>query len=297
MKEFQLEVRPPFHLQASVRVLQRRERNPVDRWVNDGWLGVVRVGGASFVVHLRNVGTREKPDLRLRATSDAVIPSVRARLGLDVDPSPLDAALEVLPGAERLRSHLQGLRPPRYGTVFESMVSVVPFQQVSLDAGATLFERLVRRYGERHDYEEQSCFAPPTPEALVDAEPDALRELGLSRTKSRALVEGAKQMLAGAIDENSLGKAALPDAVRTLETLHGIGPWSAHLILLRGFGRLDSFPPGDAGVARSLSTLTAQTVTAADSVALGARLQGQAGWLYYLSLAAGLVERGLIGEA
>ena len=44
-------------------------------------------------------------------------------------------------------------------------------------------------------------------------------------------------------------------AQHALMELPGIGPWSAALVLLRGFGRLDVFPPGDVGAARGLGPL------------------------------------------
>ena len=47
------------------------------------------------------------------------------------------------------------------------------------------------------------------------------------------------------------------DALQTLVELPGIGPWSAGLVLLRGFGRLDVFPPALQDAHRRLQKLRA----------------------------------------
>ena len=61
--------------------------------------------------------------------------------------------------------------------------------------------------------------------------------------------------------------------------LRGIGPWSAAVVLLRGFGRLDTFPLRDSGVARTAALLSGDPNVDLDAVleALGPTR----GMLYY----------------
>lgn len=279
--EIPLPVAAPFDLEATVRVLQRRARNPVDRWDGERWRGVVH--GA--LVAVRNAGTVSRPDLRLEGEPQAA-PVVAARLGLASDVSALGQALDALPGDVPARGRLLGLRAPRYGTLFEALLSVIPFQQVSLDAGSAFFERLARRYGTDHG----EVFALPTPKVLAQARVEELRALGFSQAKARALIGGAERV--GEFDERWLQAAPLEEAIPALRRLPGVGPWSAQLILLRGYGRLDAFPPGDSGIARSLTLLTGGKVTPAEVEALARTLGDGAGWLYYLSLAAQLFRQG-----
>jgi hypothetical protein len=53
--------------------------------------------------------------------------------------------------------------------------------------------------------------------------------------------------------------------LRLLDDLPGIGPWTAGVILLRGFGWLDVFPPGDVGARRTLAHLLGRTSPIADA--------------------------------
>ena len=75
-----------------------------------------------------------------------------------------------------------------------------------------------------------------------------------------------------------------------LTTHRGIGPWTAAVVALRGFGRLDLFPMNDSGVAKSVRDLSGERDV--DVEALLARLGPQRGMLYYHLLLGRLAARG-----
>jgi DNA-3-methyladenine glycosylase II len=86
------------------------------------------------------------------------------------------------------------------------------------------------------------------------------------------------------------------EAIRSLTELQGIGPWTASVILLRGLGRLDVFPPGDVGVVRGLSRLMRlEPGPRLDRVV--ERFGNHRGYLYFYSLGGGLLAKGLIHAA
>src|SRR5690606_21225137 len=92
--ERRLSTRAPFHLQATVRVLQRRSTNLVERWEDGRYRRVLAVRSRLVLVEVRERGTIDAPDLRYAivrgsasaATHAAVAQTLRAKLGLDVDP-------------------------------------------------------------------------------------------------------------------------------------------------------------------------------------------------------------------
>jgi 3-methyladenine DNA glycosylase/8-oxoguanine DNA glycosylase len=86
------------------------------------------------------------------------------------------------------------------------------------------------------------------------------------------------------------------DALRALTELSGIGAWTASVVLLRGLGRLDVFPPGDIGVARGLSDLLHLEPGASFDRAVE-RFGNQRGYLYFCSLGHSLLTKGLIHAA
>src|SRR5690606_32762748 len=116
-KSLLLETRAPFHLEATVRVLQRRPTNPVDRWVSDRYQRVLTTPHGLALVEVANEGTIDAPDVRLRvlasehSTDASPISTVRRLLGLDVDPRPLQRLVEA---ESRLRSLGMALRGTRH---------------------------------------------------------------------------------------------------------------------------------------------------------------------------------------
>lgn len=113
-------------------------------------------------------------------------------------------------------------------------------------------------------------------------------------------LEATVRALARAIESGELSEAALevlPTAAarERLIALPGVGPWSAAVVLLRGFGRLDVFPPGDAGALRSLRALLP---TPADSPQRVIECFGERrGYLYFCLLGRSLLAKGLIHAA
>ena len=287
-----LQVAPPFRLQATVRLLQRRPTNPLDRWEDAAWHRLLERPGGLLPIEVRQLAP-DALELRwpgrrpARGEAREVEALVRRTLGLDVDLAQAHRAARRLPRIARL---LAGVRPPRFTSLYEAVLGVVPFQQVSLAAGMTIFGRVVERYGAAAEAGRLRLHAAPLPLAIAGARFDDLRALGLSGTKVRALQSAAVAILEERLRDDAIASLPTPEARALLRKLPGIGPWSADLILLRGFGRLDAFPPGDVGVARGLAGLLGEVQPDQLAEAFGA----QQCMLYYVALLAKLQERGLL---
>jgi DNA-3-methyladenine glycosylase II len=146
------------------------------------------------------------------------------------------------PIAERLR----GLRPPLAPTPFESLVTSITAQQVSLFAAFAIRNRLIRRFGAPAG---EHAVAFPTRPALAVAEEDELVALGFSRRKAAYVVGLARSDL----DLESL--AGLPDdeVKARLTALPGIGEWTADWFLARHLARPRAWPAGDLGLRKAVS--------------------------------------------
>jgi 3-methyladenine DNA glycosylase/8-oxoguanine DNA glycosylase len=293
----QLPTRAPFNLEATVRVLQRLPSNLVDVWQDDRYVRVLEVDERPILVEVRNRGTLDEPDVRYRTRSDepsaAVTANLSRILGLDVDPAflrfpvPIDGALRTAVVA------LRGMRPPRFANLFESFLNVVPFQQLSLEAGVTIVGRLVQRFGRSVEHRGRQYHASAGARTIAAARLPQLRACGLSRVKAQTLRNLARMIEARELREEEISRMTSRQALHALMELPGIGPWSAALVLLRGFGRLDVFPPGDVGAARGLGPLLHldQHMSVDGAVE---RFGDRRGYLYFCGLGARLLARGLI---
>jgi len=88
----------------------------------------------------------------------------------------------------------------------------------------------------------------------VQAAPAAtLRAAGLSAAKAAALEDLAAHVLDGRLEPRRLARLPDEEVVARLVTVRGIGPWSAHMHLLFGLGRMDVWPVGDLGVRQGIA--------------------------------------------
>src|SRR5512133_1343547 len=99
-----LPVKAPFHLEATVRLLQRRPANAVNVFEEGRFARAFAAGRELAVAQVANAGTIDAPELRL-AVAGRAAPAERARLertlrrmlGLEVDPARLSRLAEVDP--------------------------------------------------------------------------------------------------------------------------------------------------------------------------------------------------------
>jgi DNA-3-methyladenine glycosylase II len=160
----------------------------------------------------------------------------------------------------RLANAFKGVKPPRYATLWEACAHAIVFQQISIHAAGSIMRRTIEALAKPVAAAGVRCIPFPPPERWLGASEKQLRTAGLSGNKVSHLRSVAAAFAEGAIDEVTLEKLPTPEAAERLRTIRGIGPWSAAVILLRGMGRLDTFPMRDSGVARSVVLLAGEAV-------------------------------------
>lgn len=297
---YEVAVVPPFDLALTVAALRRRPANLVECFVSREYLRLVRVGGrlrlfgvrqvASDVVRLRVLDGALSADERAEAT--AVFDRI---LGLSVDVSGAWALVRRDARLVRLADGLDGLKPPCFPDLWTTLLNVIPYQQVSLDAGMAVSNRLTARYGEARSVAGVRVYAHPTPAQILALAVEDIRACGFSAAKTRTLRGVAQAAVDGLLRDSEFAALANGPALARLESLPGIGPWSAQLVLLRGLGRLSVFPPGDSGAARNLRTFLNVTEDAAVRQTLdelSTYLGAYRGLLYFLLLGQRLRMRG-----
>jgi AraC family transcriptional regulator, regulatory protein of adaptative response / DNA-3-methyladenine glycosylase II len=168
----------------------------------------------------------------------------RRLLDLDADPEAVIDVLETDPHLQPLVAKAPGQRIPRTVDGAELAIRVVLGQQVSTKAARTHAGRLVAAYGQPiADPNGGLTHTFPSPGELVEMDPahfagPASRRCTLL-TLIRALADGDVVLDAGCDWDR---------ARQQLLELPGIGPWTAEVIAMRGFGDPDAFPVTDLGV-------------------------------------------------
>lgn len=253
--EFTMQAAPPFRLDLTVWALRRRPNNLVDRWDGRTYRRVLALDGVPIDVEVRQSGPPELGRLRVTATAPyrpaaarrAIAACLDRMLGLRLDL----AGFYRLAARDRklhaLATRFLGLKPPRFPSVFEALVNGIACQQVSLEVGLLLLNRLAGRYGLRMDLDGSRAHAFPRPPDLAGRRLESLRALGFSSQKSLAVVEIARAIARGHLDLEVLDPQDDAALATRLRQLRGVGPWTADYVLLRGYGRIDVFPVDDVG--------------------------------------------------
>ncbi len=280
-------VREPFRLDLTVDALRRLASNTVDVVAADG--AYLRAFPAEKAPVLVRVRKRAPASIEVETNAPSAEPyleRVGTMLGIAVDLGEWEKRTKAIPWLDRLSVAFRGVKPPRYPTLWEACTHAIVFQQISIHAAASIMRRLVDALGEQIECDGERMTTFPTPRALLDAREAVLIEAGLSTNKRAHLRTVAAAIEAGEIAHAEIERLSTSKAMERLVTIRGIGPWSAAVVLLRGFGRLDIFPMRDSGVARRVKELSGDPEVDLDDV-LGT-LGPVRGMLYYHLLLGGL---------
>lgn len=137
-----------------------------------------------------------------------------------------------------------GLRVPGAWDGFETAVRAVLGQQVSVQRGTELANKMIELYGDG---------GFPTPEVVARQE---VAEIGMPGQRGRAIAELAERTAAGRL---ALDDCQDYDATeRSLLDIKGIGPWTTNYIRMRVLKDPDAFPDNDWVVLKTLNCTAAQ---------------------------------------
>ena len=177
----------------------------------------------------------------------SLLPLLRRWLDLDAEPQVIATALG--------EGSAAGLRLPGCLDRFELAVRAVLGQQVTVAAARTLAGRFVARFGESlADGAEGADRLFPSAQRMAQVPAEQIAELGIIRRRADSIVELARRWPELAYSQNTARLQGSTDmALAELQSIAGIGPWTAHYMLMRGWSWPDAFPPGDVILRRQLS--------------------------------------------
>ena len=226
----------PFDFQLSTERFRAFGPDLANLW-SDGALRRV-VGSREVRIEEARGGVRVEPlDAETR-------PVVRKLLGLEFELEPFYAWARKDPILRRLTRVLAGFRPPLAPDPFETLVTSITAQQVSLHAAFAIRNRLIERYGRRVG----EAYSFPTAERLRRVTEEGFVALGFSRRKAEYVVG----LAAGPVELDEL--AGLPDdeVKARLVAVRGLGEWTADWFLARHLARPRAWPAGDLALRKAV---------------------------------------------
>ncbi len=251
----------PFRLDLTAWALRRRAANMVDRW--DGLAYSRTVAYADMPVRITasqispdevKVILESKGDIS-PAVENEIRLLIRRTFGLNIDLQSFYALTAHDRHISGFVQEFKGVKPPRFPSLFEALVNAIACQQVSLDAAIIILNRFAENLGFAFEDRAGVTHAFPRPEDVADASEEKIKSAGFSTQKAHAIRKLAKDVLNRRLNLASLEEMTDSQAKEYLLGIRGIGRWSAEYVLLRGLGRLDTFPGDDIGAQNNLQRI------------------------------------------
>jgi AraC family transcriptional regulator of adaptative response / DNA-3-methyladenine glycosylase II len=276
--DLRLAFRPPLAWDAIVGRLARHACPGIESVERDVYRRTIEIDGHPGVIELHR--PVEPDHLRLRVHLPRweglihVVQQARRVFDLDADPAPIDDVLRADPLLARSVAECPGLRVSGAWDPFEAAVRVVLGQQVGVQSANTFAGRLVDQLGQPVPGLEAFNLTHLFPDAASVAKAD-LGALGLTGARAATV-----QQLAAAVASGDIvldGARGLDAMAASLESLPGIGPWTAQCIAM-ACGERDAFPAGDLGLRRGASAGDGPLIAVSD---LEARAEAWRPWRAY----------------
>lgn len=256
MTRLVLRPRGPFSLAASTAFLEGFA--PAAYESGGGVLRLAFVADPAF----RPDGAERVAAVTLLAEGDAVVAEVAGDadpeavrgqveriLSLDVDGAGFPAVGARDPVVARLQARFPGLRPVLFLSPYEAAAWALIGNRIRITQAARITARMARDLGTPVTIDGVTEHAFPGPSRL--AELDAFP--GLTGRKIAYLRALGHEAGSGLLDAATLRALPPDEALTRLQTLPGIGPFGAELILLRGAGAPDALPVAEARLGRAVA--------------------------------------------
>jgi AraC family transcriptional regulator, regulatory protein of adaptative response / DNA-3-methyladenine glycosylase II len=248
MIQLSLPYRPPFDWEAVLDYYRRHRISGLEVIDTDAYSRVFSLRGTDTTGFFRVRPKRVTPALFLEISiSDTrhllrAVQCIRHMFDLDADPFLIARAFARTKLLGSLQRNYPGARLARGFDPFETAIGTILGQVISVPHASRLMGQLVATYGEeiRHPVSGEPVRIFPTPRRLATSD---LGELKVTRGKRAAIREFSLRVANGVIQ---LDSAQDPEAFKqAVQTVKGIGRWSAEFMALRALGDTDAFPTTD----------------------------------------------------
>lgn len=127
--------------------------------------------------------------------------------------------------------------------LFAALVYAIIGQQISVKAVRTIWSRMQERFVEF------------TPQAMALLTVDQIQQCGVSMRKAQYIKSASEAVKQGEINLMELYKLPDDEVIKRLSSLHGIGVWTAEMLLINSMERPDIVSSGDIAIRRGLMNL------------------------------------------
>jgi AraC family transcriptional regulator of adaptative response / DNA-3-methyladenine glycosylase II len=283
-----LAYRPPLDAASTLDFLRMRAIPGVEIVTDHDYTRAIRLPYGTAYVHLTPAADHVSATLRLADVRDLSPAVARCRrlFDLDADPAAIDGVLGADPALADQVAAEPGVRVPRAVDGFEIAVRAIAGQQISVAGAITVLGRLVAAAPDPDELDPALAAERAEPAAPVDSDHYGVVGRDAGGSAGSAMLDDAPfgaglrpfpdpatvaklpdsafampkariatiRALAEAINADEVvldGSVDRDDTRAALESIPGIGPWTASYVAMRALGDPDVFLPSDVAVRRA----------------------------------------------
>ena len=218
--------------------------------------------GKLVPIDLQSLGSIQKPKIKLQyfgeTLDDNETKDLTAKLenifSFGQDLTELYKFMEENKKIADLKNRFVGLKAVGFGvTIFECIIKAIIQQQISIKVAYSITNKMVTRFAEKMQVDKTIYYDFPTPEKFTEITQEEVRNCGVSWRKAKTIKEIAQQVVNKQFDVEGLVSVSNEQATKTLKQFHGVGTWTAEMVLFAGLKRSTAIPAGDLGVRRTVS--------------------------------------------
>ena len=188
---------------------------------------------------------------------DAVSNYVKEWFDLTTDLAPFYKLAKHDPLLQKPIKEFYGLRTLGIPDLFEALCWGILGQQINLTYAYTLKRRLVENFGDYVDWNGRKHWIFPSPEVIANLDVEDLATLKMTTRKCEYLIDVAQLITESKLSKESLLQIQdVKQAEKQLTSIRGIGPWTAHYVLMRCLRFPSAFPIDDVGLHNAIKFIT-----------------------------------------
>ncbi|QWH38637.1 MULTISPECIES: DNA-3-methyladenine glycosylase 2 [Bacillus cereus group] len=205
-------------------------------------------------IQIRFLGESYISEKRVR---DAVADYVKEWFDLTTDLAPFYKLAKHDRLLQKTLEKYYGLRTLGIPDLFEALCWGILGQQINLTYAYTLKRRLVENFGNYVEWNDRKHWIFPSPEIIANLSIGDLAILKMTTRKCEYLINIAQLITEGKLSKESLLQIQdVKQAEEQLTSIRGIGPWTAHYVLMRCLRFPSAFPIDDVGLHNAIKFIT-----------------------------------------
>lgn len=262
LQSFLIYPKAPFDFDLNCRVFGYGK--PMPEVYSEGvWRRAVCLDSAKLVpVALKSEGSIKKPKIVVQYFGEPLNQKEKNDLtekldnifSFNQDLTELYQFMEQNKEITELKNRFFGLKAAGFGvSVFECFIKSIIQQQISIRVAYSITNKMVTRFGDSIHLENKIYYNFPTPKKFTEISTEQIRKCGVSWRKAECIKQISQQVVNNKFDVEGLGLLSNEEVTKALKKFHGVGTWTAEMVLFAGLKRNTAIPAGDLGVRRTVS--------------------------------------------